>query len=293
MAEVGVCEDEAGGGRVLDSRPDKLLDRELWASCRGLDACPEFLLPPKAVEIFPEVLQSPKLSLFQPLEGKTFLALSKSSEFDFVEDKFIRFVRTSEEERVWVSEGADVLVEVCEGLKEIFESSVFLELVSVCLFAGSLSMAGVVVERGLDDLRVSELTVRARDGNAPPEVLKFGPSAVLPFVEHAGGVHCLVVTDPEEGLVEKPTLLGSVLVVDFENVGKDFEDGEVEEEAREEKEEEEDESEESTSSSSTTSPSSPLWGITVRFLKNQKTVFFINEKQKRIGIFTLGTCCPS
>ena len=69
MAEVGVCEDEAGGGRVLDSRPDKLLDRELWASCRGLDACPEFLLPPRA-EIFPEVLQSPKLSLFQ-LEGKT------------------------------------------------------------------------------------------------------------------------------------------------------------------------------------------------------------------------------
>ena len=265
LAEVGVSEDEAGGGRVLDSRPDKLLDRELWASCRGLDACPEFLLPPRA-EIFPEVLQSPKLSLFQ-LEGKTFLALSKSSEFDFVEDKFIRFVRTSEEERVWVSEGAaDVLVEVCEGLKEIFESSVFLELVSVCLFAGSLSMAGVVVERGLDDLRVSELTVRARDGNAPPEVLKFGPSAVLPFVEHAGGVHCLVVTDPEEeGLVEKPTLLGSGLVVDFENVGKDFEDGEVEEEGREEKEEEEDESEESTSSSSTTSPSSPLWCITVRF----------------------------
>ena len=257
MAEVGVCEDEAGGGRVLDSRPDKLLDRELWASCRGLDACPEFLLPPRAVEIFPEVLQSPKLSLFQ-LEGKTFLALSKSSEFDFVEDKFIRFVRTSEEERVWVSEGADVLVEVCEGLKEIFESSVFLELVSVCLFAGSLSMAGVVVERGLDDLRVSELTVRALDGNAPPEVLKFGLSAVLPFVEHAGGVHCLVVPDPEEGLVEKPTLLGGVLVVDFENVGKDFEDGEVEEEAREEKEEEEDESEESNSSSSTTSPSSPL-----------------------------------
>ena len=253
LAEVGVSEDEAGGGRVLDSRPDKLLDRELWASCRGLDACPEFLLPPRA-EIFPEVLQSPKLSLFQPLEGKTFLALSKSSEFDFVEDKFIRFVRTSEEEKVWVSEGADVLVKVCEGLKEIFESSVFLELASVCLFVGSLSMAGVVVERGLDDLRVSELTVRARDGNAPPEVLKFGPSAVLPFVEHAGGVHCLVVTDPEE----KPTLLGSVLVVAFENVGKDFEDGEVEEEAREEKEEEEDESEESNSSSSTTSPSSPL-----------------------------------
>ena len=248
-------------------------------------------MPPKA-EIFPEVLQSPKLSLFQ-LEGKTVLALSKSSEFDFVEDRFIRFVRTSEEERVWVSEGADVLVEVCEGLKEIFESSVFLELVSVCLFAGSLSMAGVVVERGLDDLRVSELTVRARDGNAPPEVLKFGPSAVLPFVEHAGGVHCLVVTDPEEGLVEKPTLLGSVLVVDFENVGKDFEDGEVEEEAREEKEEEEDESEESTSSSSTTSPSSPLWGITVRFLKNQKSGIFTKDKQKRLGIFTLGTCCPS
>lgn len=267
MAEVGVCEDEAGGGRVLDSRPDKLLDRELWASCRGLDACPEFLLPPRA-EIFPEVLQSPKLSLFQ-LEGKTFLALSKSSEFDFVEDKFIRFVRTSEEERVWVSEGADVLVEVCEGLKEIFESSVFLELVSVCLFAGSLSMAGVVVERGLDDLRVSELTVRALDGNAPPEVLKFGLSAVLPFVEHAGGVHCLVVTDPEEGLVEKPTLLGSVLVVDFENVGKDFEDGEVEEEAREEKEEEEDESEESNSSSSTTSPSSPL-GYMLPFLALSK-----------------------
>ena len=291
LAEVGVSEDEAGGGLVLDSRPDKLLDRELWASCRGLDACPEFLLPPRA-EIFPEVLQSPKLSLFQ-LEGKTFLALSKSSEFDFVEDKFIRFVRTSEEERVWVSEGADVLVEVCEGLKEIFESSVFLDLVSVCLFVGSLSMAGVVVERGLDDLRVSELTVRARDGNAPPEVLKFGPSAVLPFVEHAGGVHCLVVTDPEEGLVEKPTLLGSVLVVDFEKVGKDFEDGEVEEEAREEKEEEEDESEESTSSSSTTSPSSPLWCITVRFLKNQKSGIFMNEKQKRIGIFTLGTCCPS
>ena len=275
LAEVGVSEDEAGGGLVLDSRPDKLLDRELWASCRGLDACPEFLLPPRAVEIFPEVLQSPKLSLFQ-LEGKTFLALSKSSEFDFVEDKFIRFVRTSEEEKVWVSEGADVLVEVCEGLKEIFESSVFLELVSVCLFAGSLSMAGVVVERGLDDLRVSELTVRARDGNAPPEVLKFGPSAVLPFVEHAGGVHCLVVTDPEEeGLVEKPTLLGSVLVVDFENVGKDFEDGEVEEEAREEKEEEEDESEESNSSSSTTSPSSPLWCITVRFflkIKSQRSL---------------------
>ena len=271
MAEVGVCEDEAGGGRVLDSRPDKLLDRELWASCRGLDACPEFLLPPRAVEIFPEVLQSPKLSLFQPLEGKTFLALSKSSEFDFVEDKFIRFVRTSEEERVWVSEGADVLVEVCEGLNEIFESSVFLELASVCLFAGSLSMAGAVVERGLDDLRVSELTVRARDGNAPPEVLKFGLSAVLPFVEHAGGVHCLVVTDPEEaGLVEKPTLLGRVLVVDFENVGKDFEDGEVDEEAREEKEEDEDESEESNSSSSTTSPSSPLmWCITVRFVKHK------------------------
>lgn len=267
MAEVGVSEDEAGGGLVLDSRPDKLLDRELWATCRGLDACPEFLLPPEA-EIFPEVLQSPKLSLFQ-LEGKTVLALSKSSEFDFVEDRFIRFVRTSEEERVWVSEGADVLVEVCEGLKEIFESSVFLELVSVCLFAGSLSMAGVVVERGLDDLRVSELTVRARDGNAPPEVLKFGPSAVLPFVEHAGGVHCLVVTDPEEGLVEKPTLLGSVLVVDFENVGKDFEDGEVEEEAREEKEEEEDESEESTSSSSTTSPSSPL-GYMLPFLALSK-----------------------
>ena len=139
LAEVGVSEDEVGGGLVLDSRPDKLLDRELWASCRGLDACPEFLLPPRA-EIFPEVLQSPKLSLFQ-LEGKTFLALSKSSEFDFVEDKFIRFVRASEEERGWVSEGADVLVEVCEGLKEIFESSVFLELVSVCLFAGSFSMA--------------------------------------------------------------------------------------------------------------------------------------------------------
>ena len=269
LAEVGVSEDEEGGGRVLDSRPDKLLDRELWASCRGLDACPEFLLPPRA-EIFPEVLQSPKLSLFQ-LEGKTFLALSKSSEFDFVEDKFIRFVRTSEEERVWVSEGADVLVEVCEGLKEIFESSVFLELVSVCLFVGSLSMACVAVERGLDDLRVSELTVRALDGNAPPEVLKFGPSAVLPFVEHAGGVHCLVVADPEEGLVEKPTLLGSVLAVDFENVGKDFEDGEVEEEAREEREEEQDESEDSTSSSSTTSPSSPLWAITVRFLKHQKS----------------------
>ena len=66
LAEVGVGEDEARGGRVLDSRPDKLLDRGPPADCRWLPACPSFLLP----HIFPELLQSCKcnngeLSLFQ------------------------------------------------------------------------------------------------------------------------------------------------------------------------------------------------------------------------------------
>ena len=95
---------------MLDSRPDKLLDREPPADCQPSlppPSCPvSFLLPPK---IFPELLQSgndAKLSFFQ-LNGEKcrFLALSKSSldELYLVETVFVLFVRLrlSGQERVW------------------------------------------------------------------------------------------------------------------------------------------------------------------------------------------------